>query len=131
MLFLKQKIENNFFSHNLTTNSKNTTNASPLVTRRLGKQKKAFPCRSKLFSLIKKFSVIKFKNYSTLDIIKSMWKKPNNHAIFFFINHKISCLLSNFYLLIIGLIVLFLLIKLIFCFILNFKRLNIYKVYKK
>jgi hypothetical protein len=41
ILFLKQKIENNnFLSHNLTTNSKNTTSASPLVTRRLGNQKK-------------------------------------------------------------------------------------------
>ncbi len=42
MLFLKQKIENNFLSHNLTMNSKNTTSASPLVARRLGNQKKKY-----------------------------------------------------------------------------------------
>ncbi len=27
-----------------------------------------------------------------------MQKKPKNHAIFFFINNKISCLIFNFYL---------------------------------
>ncbi len=61
MLFLKQKIENNFLSHNLTTNSKKITSANPLVTRRLGNQKKAFPCRYKLFRLINKISATKTK----------------------------------------------------------------------
>ncbi len=62
MLSLGQKIQNNFLSNNLNTNSKNTTSASPLVTRRVRNQRIAFTILSPpLCGLINKFSAIKTK----------------------------------------------------------------------
>jgi hypothetical protein len=61
MLLLEQKTKNNFFSHNMTRNSKKMTTASPLATIRLGNHKTAFPSRSPHYALIKIFPAIKTK----------------------------------------------------------------------
>ncbi len=57
-----KKYKNNLLNHNFIKNSNNTNGTSILGTRRLGNQKTAFPSRSLLCSLIKKFSAVKIKN---------------------------------------------------------------------